>query len=330
MKTLVKNQVAQFVGLIRNQPLLLAVLFVGVLAPLVIFGKIAEDVWQREDLARDVPLLQFIHAYATPSRDSWAVFITHLGGVSVMVPVSAAVVLLFLWRRRLRDAKFFALSVGGAAVLNLLVKALFTRTRPHLWISPAPEFDYGFPSGHAMVTMAFIAALVVIAWPTRWRWFTLFIGGAFVLAVSATRLYLGVHFPSDVAAAWCASLAWVAGVDLILRARQFSPDEEQAGWWDTLQAIQRRFKRELQVLQLVLRDERTPRAAKVLLGAAIGYALLPFDLIPDFIPIIGHLDDAIIIPVLVGLALKMVPPHIVEECRAKVSDVPTEPPEEKS
>ncbi len=60
--------------------------------------------------------------------------------------------------------------------------------------------------------------------------------------------------------------------------------------------IARSFKRELIVYQRVLRDDRTPTAAKLFLGLAIGYLCMPFDLIPDFIPVIGHLDDAIIVP----------------------------------
>ena len=80
------------------------------------------------------------------------------------------------------------------------------------------------------------------------------------------------------------------------------------------------LKRELRVYQAVLRDKRTPRLARWLLGLAVAYALSPIDLIPDFIPIIGHLDDVLIVPGLVVLALKLTPPEIVADCRARVQE----------
>ncbi|MCX7626957.1 MAG: YkvA family protein [Methylophilaceae bacterium] len=79
-----------------------------------------------------------------------------------------------------------------------------------------------------------------------------------------------------------------------------------------------RLKTELAVYRLVARHPRTPRLAKWLLVIAVGYALMPFDLIPDFIPVIGHLDELVIIPGLVYLALKMIPPEVVSECRQQV------------
>ena len=59
--------------------------------------------------------------------------------------------------------------------------------------------------------------------------------------------------------------------------------------------------------------------AKILLGLAVGYTLMPFDLIPDFLPVIGHLDDFIIVPLLVFWALKLVPGEVIGDCRAAVT-----------
>ena len=89
--------------------------------------------------------------------------------------------------------------------------------------------------------------------------------------------------------------------------------------FDTLKAAARRITREIKVYRLVLQDQRTPKLAKILLWLALGYAALPFDLIPDFIPIIGHLDDLIIVPTLVILALRLIPTEVIEECRARAA-----------
>jgi uncharacterized membrane protein YkvA (DUF1232 family) len=83
-------------------------------------------------------------------------------------------------------------------------------------------------------------------------------------------------------------------------------------------AVQK-LKQEIKVYRLILKDRRTPRRAKILVWVAIGYALLPFDLIPDFIPVIGQLDDLIIVPALLTIALKMAPGEVIADCRAKAN-----------
>ena len=89
--------------------------------------------------------------------------------------------------------------------------------------------------------------------------------------------------------------------------------------WQKGKEVAQSFKCELIVYRRVLADPRTPGAAKILLGLAVGYFCMPFDLIPDFIPVIGHLDDAVIIPTLVLAALRLVPREIVSQHREQVA-----------
>ncbi len=78
------------------------------------------------------------------------------------------------------------------------------------------------------------------------------------------------------------------------------------------------IKREFVIYRAIAQHPRTPRAARICLGLAIGYTFLPFDLIPDFIPVIGQLDDLIIVPGLIWLALRLVPRDVAAECRSRV------------
>jgi uncharacterized membrane protein YkvA (DUF1232 family) len=88
--------------------------------------------------------------------------------------------------------------------------------------------------------------------------------------------------------------------------------------WKKGRELAKSFKRELTVYRRVLADERTPPSAKIFLGLAIAYLCMPFDLIPDFIPMFGHLDDLVIVPTLVYVALRSIPQELVAEHRAKV------------
>lgn len=85
-----------------------------------------------------------------------------------------------------------------------------------------------------------------------------------------------------------------------------------------LKLFGKQLKRELAVYRLVLKHPQTPWIAKLFLGLAVGYLVLPFDLIPDFIPVVGQLDDVVIIPVLLYLALIFIPKQVMQHCREQV------------
>jgi len=83
----------------------------------------------------------------------------------------------------------------------------------------------------------------------------------------------------------------------------------------SLKQLAAAFKNELAVYRLVFKHPQTPWLAKVFLGLAIGYLLLPFDLIPDFIPVLGQLDDVIVVPLFIFFGLKLTPKTVIESCR---------------
>jgi uncharacterized membrane protein YkvA (DUF1232 family) len=85
-----------------------------------------------------------------------------------------------------------------------------------------------------------------------------------------------------------------------------------------LKEIKNNAKKYIELCKLIYADPRTPRTAKILLWIAIVYALSPIDLIPDFIPVIGHLDDLIVLPVLLYIAMKSVPKNVYIENYVKV------------
>jgi uncharacterized membrane protein YkvA (DUF1232 family) len=89
------------------------------------------------------------------------------------------------------------------------------------------------------------------------------------------------------------------------------------GVLERLRSLRAELRRHVRVYRLVLRDPRTPRLARWLLGAALLYALSPVDLIPDVVPGLGHLDDAILVPLLAYLALRLIPPQVLADARAE-------------
>ena len=190
-------------------------LFAGIVVPLYAFGDVAEDIWLEGGHPWDQRVQALVHRYDTPTRDRLMQGLSQIGYTGGVVPLDVAVMLALLARSHRDDARFFGTCVGGSGLITLMAKRLFRRKRPAVdWHETSPLHSYSFPSGHAMRSFATVAALVVLAWPTPWRWPLIAAGVPFVALVGVSRVYLGVHYPSDVVASWSAALAWTTGTSL--------------------------------------------------------------------------------------------------------------------
>lgn len=200
------------VGLLRSHGQRIALVFVGVLLPLWVFGELADEVHEMEDFVFDAPILLLAHAYGGATLDRIFVWITDVGYEYGVIPLDMAIVVVLLVVKRWREATFAAVSFGGSALLNMGAKQFFARDRPSLWESIAPEESFSFPSGHAMGSMTLAVVVTMLAWNTRWRWPVFGVALMFAVLVGTSRIYLGVHYPSDIIGGWMAAVAWVVGV----------------------------------------------------------------------------------------------------------------------
>lgn len=201
-------------GVVSPRKTVLTLMALGLL-----FGGLAIGVWFKATLTFDEAVLGWVHEFTSPGLDKLMVGITNLGGVTGMIVLTGLAMTALWFRGQFRLVWFVFLSVGGAAFVNQLVKALFGRPRPELWAQIVDEPGFSFPSGHAMASMAFVLSLIVVLWPTKWRWVSVVVGGVFVCSIGLSRLYLGVHYPTDVLAGWLASMAWVLAMLYFLRIK---------------------------------------------------------------------------------------------------------------
>ena len=190
-----------------QQLLLALVLYI---LPVAAFVAMVDGVRERETLSQDIALLQYIHSFATPQLYQTYIALTNLGGIWWVAGLTMLAGGLLVWKRRPYPAAIVMVSVGGAELINLVIKALFERDRPQLWQRLVVENSYSFPSGHAMASAALALSLIVVLWSTRWRYLTLTIGLVYMVAIGLSRLYLGVHYPTDILAGWLAGAVWVA------------------------------------------------------------------------------------------------------------------------
>lgn len=88
-----------------------------------------------------------------------------------------------------------------------------------------------------------------------------------------------------------------------------------------LKARARKLKTDIPAVLLAMKKKETPFVAKILAGVTVAYALSPIDLIPDFIPVLGYLDDVILLPVLVALTIRLIPPSVLTQCREEAVEL---------
>jgi undecaprenyl-diphosphatase len=205
--------------------------FLVLAALLFAFGQIADEVIEGESLWFDeTVLLAFrgsdpANALGPAWLESAVRDVSALGSVVVLSFVSLAAVLYLIMVERRAMALFLAVSICGGVILSNLLKLGFARARPEI-VPDLELMTYSFPSGHATlsaVTYLTLGALLAEAHPSR-RVKLYFLTVAFVMtvAIGLSRVYLGVHFPTDVLAGWCIGAAWAVlcgTVVLLLRRR---------------------------------------------------------------------------------------------------------------
>lgn len=211
--------------LVRERHLLL---LAGIAVVLAVCGvvELTDDVLEGDTQALDETIMQWLrHSDGTPIGPAWlptvAQDLTALGGYSVLTLIGVIVLGLCLLSRRYDMLAMLAFSGIGATVINFSLKALFARPRPSIVDPLVDVHTFSYPSGHALMSFAiylsFAAVTAELAAGYRTRAYLVCAGLFIAGIVGLTRIYLGVHYPSDVLAGWAiggawALLCWIAAV----------------------------------------------------------------------------------------------------------------------
>lgn len=185
-----------------------------------IFGYVAKNVHEGDTLAFDQSVLRAINEHSTKTLDTFFLIATEFGGVAFVAIVSALLFGFLLYKKRRYDALLLGAAVGGASLLNYIAKITFVRERPDLWSQLIRETTYSFPSGHAAGSSALAIAIAALLWRTKWRVPALIIAPLYIVLIGFSRLYLGVHYLTDVVAGWFVSIGWVTLVIILIYARR--------------------------------------------------------------------------------------------------------------
>jgi undecaprenyl-diphosphatase len=202
-----KDRVAGFGGVIIAGGL------IGIVF-LYLFVLIADEVLGQETAALDAAAFQLVHRFSSPQMDLAAAAFSLMGSEAVLL-LSVILLGLFVWQRRWGAAVLLVLISGGVQLLNNILKNTFHRARPVQVVGIIAAQQYSFPSGHAMVSAAFYFYLAYLCWVlVHGVWRFVLIAGlvVLVLLIGASRIYLQVHYLSDVIAGYVAGFVWADAV----------------------------------------------------------------------------------------------------------------------
>lgn len=219
-----RNLINRAGGFLGGLGIFLVVGFILAAIATWIFGELAEKVMAGSTQAFDESVLRWMGAHHSKALDASMVEITALGtGTVVMMIVCISALFLALTRHRY-SALLLLVATFGGIVLNLILKLFFDRPRPHVIVWGTNAVSSSFPSGHAMsatIVYSTVAYLASRLYKHSWqRWLTLFGAAVVIVLISVSRLYLGVHYPSDVLAGAIIGLAWAAFCMATLEAIQ--------------------------------------------------------------------------------------------------------------
>lgn len=181
----------------------------------MVFASLAEDIVNRETLSTLDPLFgSWLVARTSLPGDRVFATITFLGNAFVISTGTGVIGFWFVRQKNWKKLLLLFSAVSGSALLNLALKNIFQRTRPAIPGAYMVETGFSFPSGHSMISLVFygIIAYLALSYVKSKKWKTFIISGALVMCalIGFSRLYLGVHFITDVLAGWAAGGLWLA------------------------------------------------------------------------------------------------------------------------
>ncbi|MFC5468372.1 phosphatase PAP2 family protein [Cohnella suwonensis] len=184
------------------------------IASLLVFALIASLVGWRRIAWFDDRVIAAVQGRESDAVTSVMKFFSFIGSTApVVVLTAAAMLVLYVLLKHRGELLFFAGVVVGSALLNVVLKLAFRRDRPTLH-RLAEEAGYSFPSGHSMAAFSLYGVLVFLLWKhadARWaRLLLVALGLGITVMIGISRIYLGVHYPSDVIGGYMASCAWLA------------------------------------------------------------------------------------------------------------------------